>query len=48
MAAVVKKKGVARVVICNQPVERTQHVLSCGTIPRVMLIVGKNNHAEEE
>jgi hypothetical protein len=48
MAAVVKKEGVAWVVICNQPVERSQHVLSCRAIPWVMLIVGKNNHAEEE
>jgi hypothetical protein len=45
MAAVVEKEGVALVVIRNQPVECGHHSLPSRDIPRVILVVGKNNHA---
>jgi hypothetical protein len=45
MATIVKKEGIASVVIRNQPVERPQHVVRGRNITGVILVVGKDDHA---
>jgi hypothetical protein len=45
MTAIVEEEGVTPVVVRDQPVECSGHVLPSRNIPRIILIIGQNDHA---